>query len=726
MDIDIYQQCPCHSEKKIKFCCGKDIVNDLNQILAKNSSGQAKSALDQLDRAIEKTGPKDCLLTIQTHILIANGEIDKAKVANELFLKNNPDHSTGLHHQALINLAEEKIVEAVSSLQDAMDAIVGNEIPISLANAFRMIGLGLLSEGHVVGARAHLQYAQVLKGGGDEELERMIYESFRLPNASMLLKSDFRLPKVEEEFEWAKKYNNVIRAIDRGQFRKGLKFLKKIDKNFPDQIPVLRGIAILSMYLGDLPAISAAYRRLSTHESLPELDAIEAEAIAQLFESDAANKIEIVRVTFEVGEIDGAQEIALSSPRLASVPAVGEDPFEEGPAPRSSFYVLDRDKITSAENAGFDDLPDVSGELLLYGKQTDRSARLEWVSAKGRRFAGDKEQLMTTFADFVQGEPVEAAIAETTELADTLTWNWHLPEDITRPQHSKFVQQKRQQVLTEGWANLKFPVLDNKSPKDVAGDAGYVTRLGALLMHLEQSPDGQFGSDNAIDELRKSLGLKSIAKIDPTENKDQHFTPIQQQYLEYEKLTDEQLMAVQSEAMMIGNMRVLKLAVPEVLNRPELEQVPRDVSLSMMAQLTDDDDEALDYLSKARTEAKRNDRPIGLYLVQEFEFRIARGLTDKLPTLLQTIQMHHLKDPDVEYQLARVLQKYGLLQGDPMQGGSPMGGGAPASAPPPASAAPQDTSSPIWTPDSGPHAGSESAGADDSGEGETSKLWVPD
>ena len=79
MDIDIYQQCPCHSEKKIKFCCGKEIVADLNQVLAKNAAGQSQAALDLLERTIKRTGPKDCLLTIQTHILISHGEIEKAK-----------------------------------------------------------------------------------------------------------------------------------------------------------------------------------------------------------------------------------------------------------------------------------------------------------------------------------------------------------------------------------------------------------------------------------------------------------------------------------------------------------------------------------------------------------------------------------------------------------------------------------------------------------------------
>ena len=89
MDIDIYQQCPCHAEKKIKFCCGKDVIGDLNEVLAKNKSGQSTAALDQIDRAIKKSGPKDCLLTIQTHILITNGEIEKARESNELFLKTN-------------------------------------------------------------------------------------------------------------------------------------------------------------------------------------------------------------------------------------------------------------------------------------------------------------------------------------------------------------------------------------------------------------------------------------------------------------------------------------------------------------------------------------------------------------------------------------------------------------------------------------------------------------
>ncbi len=67
-----------------------------------------------------------------------------------------------------------------------------------------------------------------------------------------------------------------------------------------------------------------------------------------------------------------------------------------------------------------------------------------------------------------------------------------------------------------------------------------------------------------------------------------------------------------------------------------------DVCLSMMAHFTDDDNQALGYLDQAREEAVKADRPIGIYYVQEFEFRLSRGMTDGLPELLQTIQTKYL------------------------------------------------------------------------------------
>ena len=126
----------------------------------------------------------------------------------------------------------------------------------------------------------------------------------------------------------------------------------------------------------------------------------------------------------------------------------------------------------------------------------------------------------------------------------------------------------------------------------------------------------------------------------------------------------------------------------------------------MLAQLTDDDTKAVEYLQQARQHAKSEGRSIGQLLVQEFETRLTRGMTDKLPELLQTIQRHHMKEANVEYQLVRVLSKFGLISPD----------GRTVSLP--ASSQPSEPESKIWTPDA--DESTVSSGA--SGE---SKIWVP-
>ena len=102
MDIDAYHLCPCQSGNKIKFCCGKDVINELNDILKKNGAGQVQAALDQLQRTAEKSGPRDCLQVIKTHILISANDIEAAKVTNAEFREQSPGHSMGLQHFCLL------------------------------------------------------------------------------------------------------------------------------------------------------------------------------------------------------------------------------------------------------------------------------------------------------------------------------------------------------------------------------------------------------------------------------------------------------------------------------------------------------------------------------------------------------------------------------------------------------------------------------------------------
>ena len=723
MDIDIYQQCPCHADKKIKFCCGKDIVHDLDQILAKNKSKQTKSALDQLDRSIQKFGPKDCLLTIKTHILISQGEIEQAQETNDQFLAANPDHSMGKQHEALILLAQGDVTGSINSLQDAMDSIKGDEIPLSVANVFRMLGAALLQHGHVLAARAHLQFAQMLKGEPDQELQQLLYESYRLQGGPLLLKADYRLPQPPDGVEWEKKYLNVMRAMNRGQFRKALQILKKIDEHWPGDEVVLRSIAILTAIMADVENMAAAWRTLAQLESVPQWQAVEAEVLAQLFSTvESSDMVDVVRLTLEIEDLNRAFEIADQEPFIVTTQAPEEDPFGEGPAPRNAFIVLDRDQLENTDGMTLEMIPVVSGELMLFGKQTDRSARLVLIGADTPKLETVRNRIIETFAEVTQGDDQREAITSTSRAAEALSWNWHVPAGVTREQHAELVREQQTRQLLGAWSDVPFQVLDGKTPRQAVGDEALSIPLRALVLQLEQTADTQSADDAHIVALRNELGIEQPEKIDGGRLETEFVSPLRQRHLDFASLKDDQLIGLQSDAMAMGNLAVLKLAIPEILERESLrEQVPPQACYSMMARLTDDDERALECLSKARHFARQSGEPLGTYLVQEFEYRLSRGLTDKLPELLQTIQQKHMREPNVEYQLAYVLEKFGLISAD---GRSP---DASKNAPPPEMAgSASESDAPggaIWTPDDPAKAEKPADSPADEG---GSKLWLPD
>ena len=121
MELDVYTPCPVHPEKKIKFCCGKEIASELNQIFSKFEARQPAAALDSLNRLIEKVGPKDCLQSLKVQLLASLGEYEQAGEANEQFLAANPNHSVGLEQRAVMLANQGRVNEAFDALQTAMD-----------------------------------------------------------------------------------------------------------------------------------------------------------------------------------------------------------------------------------------------------------------------------------------------------------------------------------------------------------------------------------------------------------------------------------------------------------------------------------------------------------------------------------------------------------------------------------------------------------------------------
>lgn len=661
MDIDIYQQCPCHAEKKIKFCCGKSVVADLDDALSKSKAGQTSSALEQLDRTIAKTGEKDCLMTIQTRLLLQAGEVEKARKSNEIFQRNNPKHSSGFHHQALICAHEGDTAGAISALQDAMDTIVGNSIPTIYAQAFRAIGMQLLQQQQLFAARAHLRYAELLKP--EQRTSQILLSTFQ--NASSAVAKAEMLPEYcPEGVEWEKKYKNVLRAIDRGQFRKALKMSKKADAAFPEVPTIKRTLAILYSILSMKDEAIAAWQAVADcapDQSWPQIAALTFKNHLCRFDE---KKSDVIRHSFEIEDFEKLKEVISSSPLTSPANRPDEDPFGESNPPVAGHYLLSKPKLSGdADDFGLEDVPFMEGEILLYAKQTDRPARLEYVVPKINTYDRSIENLKQVLGDLYVS-PQTSVIDSIPELDAMLSWDWLLPQSTSFQHHAELMKQQVRSRLMDVWMNYSFDSLGDQSPRQAAKDPQRQANLQAMMTDLEHSSSSLYPAD-VIAEMRQELGVPALPPLDATGLKLETLEAITQANVDFTTCSPETLKQIHSFGVTVRCIPIIERTCHALLKRDDTEfSSQRDQIHAILASTSDDTDVALEHLAKARQEAKTAGRPIGKFLVQEFEFRLSRGLNDNLRELIRTIQTRHMDEPDVEYRLTAVLMRFGLY--DPM------------------------------------------------------------
>ena len=83
MALDAYQPCPTGIDKKIKFCCGADILDDLAKIDEALAGEQRLAALDLCNRLLEKKPDRACLLMHKSLVQLGLGEMAPCRDARD-------------------------------------------------------------------------------------------------------------------------------------------------------------------------------------------------------------------------------------------------------------------------------------------------------------------------------------------------------------------------------------------------------------------------------------------------------------------------------------------------------------------------------------------------------------------------------------------------------------------------------------------------------------------
>ena len=719
MTIDQYELCPCGSNKKVKFCCARDVLPEINKVLTALQGDQRVAALDHVNHAIDKKGDKDCLLNIKTNILLQLGEDEKAREAAKQVLKKNPDNPIALANHGLLDASSGELDNAVDKLQQCLD-IIGDNIPFSVIEAVKIVGVALLHAGRITAGRSHLLLYQGLHPDADQQISRLISQTFMSPKVPVLLKVENAIQAPPEGTEWSERAAKANEMGGRGRWLSAIEELQDLDEAFPNQPIIRRNLAIFQNCLGTPEDMAEAWSDYAHTAGVDFEDAVEAEAFAQLIDPDLeADLLDVVSVAFDLPDVEKLTEALADDKRCDAVP-VGEHQFaEDQPKPKSSYLIFDKERPETSEGLTRESVPNVCGQIYVFGKQTDRDARVQVVTTKNDLFDAKIQQVKTVLGDLIGDEKETDVVANVTKLSDTLTWDWQFPSDTPSELQNQLLTEQRREIMLEQWPKLTQPSLGGKTPEDVVGQEKYQIALAASVLLLELTTDHQVSMQVDLDALREKLEVPKRKIFEADEFEDiNEITAVRMGQVNFKGMDDEKLVALFQRAGITASYRALTNICNEILSRDSLEeQIDKTSVYLMLARMEPELEGAIQLIQKARNLCIGKKVSPARTLVAELEARLERGAVDRAPDLIREIEAKYIQEPGVGNELMRVLIRFGIVD--------PRGNPGDAMADMAADQGPGDSNY-VWTPGGGNPA-PEAPANDSTGDQppEEKKLWIP-
>lgn len=717
MAIDPYGPCPGGCGKKVKFCC-PDLLGELDKITRMLDGDQPQACLDHINALEQKHPGRACLTTIKASLQAELGQGDAARATIQSLLQTNPDNPIALAEQSLMAAEQQGVAEGVKILQRAI-AASKEQITPQVYAAIGEIAARLIAGGHYLGARAHFLLQARMNPQDPRPIQAMVQLSTprEIP---LLFKDDARFWNAPADAPWRAEYDAAVHIAKGVEWLDASERFERLTQTAADSPTVWHALAVVRGWLGDEPGMLAALRKVSSFEAprlLPVEDAVEAEAMAILvdpvFNEDV---IEEISVTFPINDIDTLLTKLGSDRRLKAIPIEAIQPDPNQPPPRSAYWLFDKPLAESGKNLTLEQVTTVLATLAVYGRETDREARLI-VETYRTDYRRATDSLFEVTGDAIGLSSGEEVIARVQSSQMTLSWHWRLPDDTPQDVAESLVLQQRRTTVLNRWPKIAQAVLDGKSPDQLAGDAAQRIKLSAVTLLLELALDHHTAT-SMVNELRGRLGLPILATIDPSSTKVAELPLVRLARVQIEKASDDDLVVIYRKTSMSGARIALKRAALEIANRPSLEKHGMvDSAYAILSRLEEDPNRAVEYLVKARESAEAGGRSGAEHALDELVMRIRRGQAQEAGLLMQHIQTRYGSDQNVRMALIQILQAFGIIGAD----GRPMGARPMASEmestsilPPSGGAQPGK----LWTPDG-------SSGGDAPAGGKKPVIWTP-
>lgn len=710
MALDPYTPCPCGSGKKLKFCeCAAESA-ELEKVLTAIDGDQRVAALDLIDRTLATKPNQKAMLALKGIVQAQLGDVAGAKKTVTTFLGVAPNNPVALTLSALIDSGEGKTGEGVIALQKALAAST-EEIHYLIPDALLTIAQSLLMEGNVLAARAHLLLRIAMMGQDDRTGVQQLIRINSSQELPLVVKQDLSIQDLKRPTAWEKEFHTAIEAAGNGNWLSAANQLEALDKKFPNEPEILFNLAIFKTFLAQDSAYQV-WRRYANLSEISTDQAVEAEILAQELDPEPESEsIDQMRIVYSVKDAGRLSEVLVSDRRVVRMPVDLSQLVPEGsPPPRAAYWLLDRETPETGKDLTYDKIPRVVGEVLLFGRETDREARLEFLVTKSPELVNKVRRLQEVGADQLGRIEREERVGVTSALDEAMVARWRLPEDTPAEIRKALVDEHQQRNVFEVLPKQPMKLFGGKSAREVASDPVQRVRLLAFLRNYELSFE-QRRQTIDFNELRRQLGLPLSAPLDPNGIDMAEVPLLRLGRFDLKPMNAEQLTSLLRRCGSVDYVSPLRRAAQEVLDRGGLPgQIEKADAYGVLAMSAGDLDQALEYVQLAQKSALEQGTSPARFLLEEFDIRLARREPNEVSRIMNILQTKYMREPGIAEALYMKMMQLGLINQD----GTPRMGG-PSRAAAPVEQAP--AAGGLWTPD-GPSAAAPAA------QGQ-SKLWLP-
>lgn len=676
MDFDPYMPCPGGKDKKLRFCC-RDLVKDLEKLWRMTEGEQYRAALQQIDqlRSRPELADRACLLAMRAELLRELEMPEEAQANARHFVEKHPDSPAAWAEQALAHMiCDRDVLKAVDAVQEALERADG-AVPPPLLTAMHGLAVLALGKGFRHSARAlWMACAELTARQGQAEAHEELVENVqhldRESDVPLLVRSGFRLRNCPDDAPWEPRFVEAIAPAAQHRWRLAARRLAELAKEVPDSPIIWHDLATLRAWLADIGGATEALRRQADcEESLGNLeDAVEAETLAMLLEDDPLkDQVEEYALSWTVREPNPVHEALLSDPRVRLVPVSEElrGP-DDSPLPKVVALLVDRPMPEATEELTPEQIPAVLGYLALFGRQTDRAARLQLNEVRST----DLDQVVQ-FVRQLGGENLEPEFqrevtATLPRIGALLQIRWAWPPGLSQQQIRKLADEWRRRLLFEHWPQTPAKLFDGRSPQEAAGDPACRRRLLATILLFDQWLQVGNGSLD-FNQLRRHLGLPLLEPLDLAPGQIRDLPDVRLWRVRFENLSDEDLTIAYFRAVTMQKhnkgllLRLAKAALERTSSGSKLAKIYARLELGTLA---DSYHEAMRHFDEAQQLLEPTSAGSGLVDLLRINAALKFGEGEEANRLLKHIRRQHGNNPVVMEPLFLMLDSAGLLQPD--------------------------------------------------------------